>query len=177
MLEPDGLENVRHGVPNGRRRGKREINDAKRNAKPTRSLLGDKLPDAGNLERGLLDCLAECLEISPSNLLKGVFDDTRPRDADVDDRISLSDAVKGSCHEGVVVGRIAEHDELRTAKRIMLLRTFRRLLHDFTHQANRVHVQSCLRGTDVDAGADALGDGEGLGNRANQQFVGGRHAL
>ena len=45
-----------------------------------------------------------------------MLDNTRSGDTDIDYTVPLCDAVKSTCHEGVVVRRIAEDDELRTSQ-------------------------------------------------------------
>ena len=178
MLETDFLQDVRNRIAHGRSRRERKVDDAERNAKALRRLLSDELSDTRNLERGLLDRLAEGLEIrAAAGVLEDVVDDARTRDADVDDRIAFSDAMEGARHERIVVRRIAEDDELRAPERVAVLRPFGRLLDDLAHEAHGVHVDASLRRADVDGRAEALGRRHRLGDGANEHLIRRRHAL
>ena len=85
--------------------------------------------------------------------------------------------MEGAGHEGIVVGSVAEYDELRAAEAVAFGRGLGGLLDDIAHEAHGVHVDARLRGADVDARAYEVGFGERLGDRADQQLIGFRHAF
>ena len=189
LLYADAFENIGYGVAYGRCRGQREVDDAEGNIQSTAGFLGNELSDARNLERRLLDGLAEALEVGGGvliilvnlhlliHLLEGVFHYAGARDTDVDDGVGLAHAVEGAGHEGVVVGGIAEYDELRRTDALLVFGGFGRILHDVAHQPDGIHVDAGLGGAHVDAGANHVGSGECLGNGADEQLIAARHAL
>ena len=85
--------------------------------------------------------------------------------------------MEGAGHEGVVVGGIAEYDELRRTDALLVFGGFGRILHDVAHQPDGIHVDAGLGGAHVDAGAHHVGGGERLGNGADEQLIAARHAL
>ena len=105
------------------------------------------------------------------------MDDAGAGDADVYDRVRLAHAVEGAGHEGVVLHRVAEDDELGAAEAALRGGELRGLLYDAAHERDGVHVYAGLRRADVDGGADQLRLGQGAGYGADKPLVRGRHAL
>ena len=85
--------------------------------------------------------------------------------------------MEGTCHEGIIIGSIAEDYKLCTTEGIIVLGKFSGLLHDLTHKADSIHIDTGLGRSDVNAGTDELGISHCHGNGTNQIFVISGHAL
>ena len=102
---------------------------------------------------------------------------SRSADAHIDDRISLCHSVESSCHKRIIIWRIAKYYQLSAAKRIIFFGGFRCSQYDFTHQFNRIHIDSRFCGTKIYRAADSLRLCQRLRNGTDQQFVCPCHSL
>ncbi len=98
-------------------------------------------------------------------------DDTGTGDADVDDTVGLTGTVEGACHEGVVFDGVAEDDQFGGGDAFAVGRLFGALADDLSHEGDRVHVDTGLGGSDVDAGADVVRDGQRFRDGADERFI------
>ena len=80
-----------------------------------RQLAADQLAGPGDLEHGALDDLGELGQVAVAVLLDHAAHHARAADADIERDVRLADAVVGAGHEGVVLGRVDEDDELGAA--------------------------------------------------------------
>ena len=76
--------------------------------------------------------------------------------------------MEGAGHEGVVLHRVAEHHQLGAAKAALVGGAARQVLDGAAHEGHRVHVDACLGGAHVDAGAHQVGGGQGLGDGGDE---------
>ena len=176
-LKADLLKDLRHRVADGRRRGERQVDDAKGDAEAAGGLLRHELPHARDLESGLFDRLAEHFKVLSAHLLQGGLHHARSGNADVDHRVRFGHAVERTRHKGVVVRRVAEHDELGAAQAAVFPGRLRGLADRLAHQADGVHVDAGPGGAHVDGAADDLRAGKRRGDRADEQLVRLCHSL
>ena len=115
-FQPELFEDVRDGISPCRGGCKRKIDDAEARPEALGSLFCDKLTCARDLECGAFDGLRGIREVGIGHELQRVLDDAGAGNAHVDDGIRLPRAVEGARHEGVVLYRVAEDDELRAAQ-------------------------------------------------------------
>ena len=80
-------------------------------------------------------------------------------------------------HERVVVGHVAEGDELDASVGVVVGGARGDVLDDVAEQFDGVHVDAGLGGADIDGRADDVGLAQRLGQRADQQLLGGGHGL
>ena len=155
------LQNVRNTVANRGRRGQRQVNDARGHAEALTGEVRYQLAQAGDLECRALDQLGHLVHRGVLRQLgqRGAHR-TGAGDADVDLTVRLARAVERARHERVVLGRVAEHDELCVAHAHVVLRQLGGLAHDLAHQLDGVHVDARFRRADIDAGADNIGLGQ-----------------
>ena len=85
--------------------------------------------------------------------------------------------MEGTCHEGIVVGCVAEDNEFCAAEGIAVRSALRCPLDDTAHQADGVHVDPGLCGADVNTGADDISLSQGIGDGLDQHAVGRGHSL
>src|SRR5699024_4659594 len=104
------MENIRHTVTHCRSRRQRQINDSKGHPKSCGGFLCHQLSHTCHLESSLLDRLAESSKICSSHFLQGSLHHARSADSHIDDGIRLGHTVECSCHEWIVIRRIAEDD-------------------------------------------------------------------
>ena len=71
--------------------------------------------------------------------------------------VRLAGAVERTGHEGVVLRRIAEDDQLGRTDALTVCRQLTGFLDGFAHPLDGVHVQACLGGTDVHRAAHDVG--------------------
>ncbi len=154
-----------------------QVDDAEGDAEPAGCLAGDELSDTGDLEGGLFDSLAEDFEVLSVDFFKGAFYDAGAADTDVEDAVCLCDAVEGTCHEGVVIGCVAEDDEFGAAEGIAVSGALGCPLDDAAHEADGIHVDAGLGGAHVDAGAHDIGLSQGIRYGLDQHAVGRGHSL
>ncbi len=159
------------GVADGGSGGEGEVDDAEGDIEPAGGLVGDQLADSRDLERGVLDELRHFGDVGVGDLLEGMADDTGTGDTDVDDAVGLAGTVEGACHEGVVFDRVAEDDELGRGDAFPVGRLFGAFADDLSHEGDGIHVDARFRGTDVDAGADVVRDGQRFGDGADEGFI------
>ena len=110
-------------------------------------------------------------------MLQCITYDARSGDADVQDAVCLGNAMEGAGHERVIIRSITENDELRAGAGVGVCGTLGRLTDHLAHETNGVHVDTGLRGAEVDAGADDVGLGKGLWDRTHQHLIRRRHTL
>ena len=82
-----------------------------------------------------------------------------------------------SGHEGVILGDIAEDNELGAAQAAVFGGEFRRFFDDLTHGVDGVHIDARLGGTDVHRGTDAFRFRQGLRDASDEFFIGLGHAF
>jgi hypothetical protein len=141
------------------------------------SLAGDQLADARDLERRALDQVSEVGKRQLGVTRHHVAYDAGPRDGHVDAHLGLAAAVQRAGHEGVVLGHVAEGDDLGAADRVVVGRAPRHVEQHPGHPGNGVHVDARSGGGHVDRRADAPCLGDGLGDGVDQGGVVAREAL
>ena len=77
--------------------------------------------------------------------------------ADIDDAVRFARPMERAGHEGVILRRVAEHNEFRGRKAVVVGRDLGAAAHDASHQADRVEVDARLGRTDIDGRADMIG--------------------
>ena len=97
--------------------------------------------------------------------------------ADVYHTVRLRNAVECARHEGVILHRVAEHDELCAAESAAIRRQARGLLHRLAHERHRVHVYARLCRAYVHARAHQLRLRQRLRDRTDEPHVRRGHAL
>ena len=172
------FQNVRNAVADGGRRGQRQVDDARRHAETLAGEVCHQLAQAGNFERRALDQLGHLIH-------RGVFRQLGQRsthrtgagNADVDLAVRLARAVERARHKRVVLGRIAEDDQLGIAHAHVVLRQLSGLAHDLAHQFDGIHIDAGLGGANIDAGAYNICLCQRAGDRGDQPLVARRKAL
>ena len=106
-----------------------------------------------------------------------VPDDAGSADTYVDDGVALGHSMESTCHEGVVVGGVAEHHKLGAADGIAALGGLGGLDHDLSHELHGIHVDTSLGGSEGDGAADVLGPGERFGDGFDEEPVRLAHSL
>ena len=114
------LEDLGDGVAHGRRGRQREVDDAHLGAEQLRGLAGDSSPT-----RVILNVVRLMSSASSMNEASGLAATTSrttpgPGDADVDAALGLAAAVHRAGHERVVLGHVAEDDELGAADAVVV---------------------------------------------------------
>ena len=105
------------------------------------------------------------------------FHNARSAHTHIDDPVCLCHTMECAGHKWIVIGRIAEYDQLGTAQRILFLRQLRRLFEYLPHQTDCIHIDPGPRGTEIDRCADQFSLGQSLWNGADQKFLGRCHSL
>ena len=82
-----------------------------------------------------------------------------------------------TCHERVIIRRVAEYNQLRTAEGIIVLRCLCGCHNHLAHQTDCIHVKTCLGRTDIDGAAHTVGAGKCLRDRADQKLFRRCHSL
>ena len=172
------LQNVRHAVADGGRGCQRQVNDTGRHTQPLAGKVCHQLAQTGDLEGGALDQLGHLVHRGVLRQLgqRGAHG-TRAGNADMDLAVRLARAVERARHKRVVLGRIAEDDQLGIAHAHVVLRQLGGLAHDLAHQFDGVHVDAGLGGANIDAGAYNICLCQRAGNRGDQPLVTRRKAL
>ena len=171
------LQNPRHAVADRGRGSKGQIDDAKLGVQTFRRLSSHHLSHTGNLEGSLLDRLGDNVKLFTLAELQRMMNHARSGNADAHDTLRLADTVECASHKGIVLYRIAEHDELCAAQTVLLARQMRRFLDDSAHPRHRVHVDASFRRADVYARTDQIRLRQRLRNRAQQLFIARGEAL
>ena len=177
LFKPHFFQDMRHRVADCGCGRKGKIHDAERHAKPLRSFLCHKLADARDLERGFLDGIRHVRDVAVRDLLQRRAHHAGAGDTDVDHAVRLARAVECPRHKGIVLGRIAEHDELGGADAALIGGRLRRAANDLPHGRYGVHVDARLRRADVDARTDMLRFGKRFGDAVYERAVPRRKAL
>ena len=177
LLETHLLKDVGDGVADGGRGSEGEVDDAEGDIEPAGGLMGDQLADSRDFERGVLDELRDFGDVGVGDLLEGMADDTGTGDTDVDDTVGFAGAVERACHEGVVFHGVAEDDQLGGSDTFPVGRFLGAFPDDVAHEGDRVHIDTGLGGTDVDAGADMVRDGQCFGDGADESLIAGSKAF
>ena len=169
----DGFQYPRHRVAFGRGRSQAQIQYAHLYAQPLRSLPGYQFPGTGNLESRGLDGLRHLRDVRcVGQTGQHSTDHTGAGNANVDNRLCLAAAMKGTGHERVVLHSVGEHHQLGTAYRVAAGRALSSGQNAFGHQQHRVHIDASSGRCQVDAGADPLGCCQRFWYRANQPGIG-----
>ena len=177
LLEPYLLEYVRHGVADCGRWREGEIDYAERHVEPARGFARDELAETGYLERGFLYRVGNVGEVAVRNLLECAADNAGTRYADIYHALRLAGAVECARHERVILGGVAEYDELRRSDAVVVGCELGCFSDDFAHERHSVHVYAGLCRADIDARANVLGAREGFGYAFDKRLVAGGEAL
>ena len=162
---------MRDRVADSRGRGEGEIDDAERYGQSLRRLLCDQLTHTGDLERGFLHEIGNLGDILTICLFECGSYYAGTRNADIDDAVRFTDAVKCARHEGVILHGVTEGDELRRADAVVIGGELGGIDNRLTHHLYRVHIDTGLGRADVDGGAYSLGDGERLRDTLDQRVI------
>ena len=173
-LKAHFLKDVCHGVADCGRRRKGEIDDAERNTETFRRFTADELSHTGNLECRSFDDVRDLRQIAVGTFRKRRAYNARTGYADVNDAVRLSHTVESTRHKRIVLGSVAEHDELRTADAVAVRRLFCGFSNHASHKRHGIHIDARLCGTDIDGRADVIRYGKRLGNRLNERAIAGR---
>jgi hypothetical protein len=155
-LETHALQDLGDGVANGGRRSQRKIDDTHLSAEHLRCLASDEFTDARDLERRSLD---EIGQLGKRDLRVGGNDVTHNAgagDSDVDAHLWLAAAVQGTSHERIILGDVAEDDQLGAADAVVVCRELAQLEDDIGHAHHGIHVDACPRAGHIDRRADTL---------------------
>ena len=79
--------------------------------------------------------------------------------------------MKGTCHKGVIIRRVAEYNKLGASERILLLCQPGCFLYDLTKHLDCIHVNTGPSRSDIDGTADKLCLSQCLGNGFDQQLI------
>ena len=170
-LKPHLLKDARNAVAHGGRRREGEVNYAERHIQPVGSLGGNHLTHARYLERGLFYRLGNNIKRCALALLQRMVNHARAGYADVYHAVGLADAVECTCHEGVILHRVAEHNELCAAESVGIACQVRGVFNYAPHRCDGVHVNAGTRRADVHARADKIGLRHCLRNCAQQKLI------
>ena len=170
-------EDICYAVADSRCGRQREVNDAEGNAQSAGSLACDQLADTGDFKGGFFDSFTEDFKVLAMDFFQGALDNAGAADTDVEDAVGLGDAVEGACHEGVVIGCVAENNKFGAAEGIAVGCALGGSLDDAAHEADSVHINAGLGGADVDAGADDVCLGQGVRDGLDQHAVRRSHSL
>ena len=170
-------EDICYAVADSRCGRQREVNDAEGNAQSAGSLACDELADTGDFKGGFFDSFTEDFKVLAVDFFQGALDNAGAADTDVEDAVGLGDAVEGACHEGVVIGCVAENNKFGAAEGIAVGCALGGSLDDAAHEADSVHINAGLGGADVDAGADDVCLGKGVRDGLDQHAVRRSHSL
>lgn len=116
-------------------------------------------------------------EIAVGNLLEGAADNAGTRYADIYHALRFAGAVKCASHERVILGCVAEHNELCRADAVVVGGELGGLSDNLAHERDRVHVYARLCRAYIYARADMLGSRERLGYAVDECLVSGGEAL
>ena len=159
---------VCHGIANGRSGCQTEVYDAKGDSQAARSLLSHILSHTCNLECRSLDGFAQDLKAFSPYALQDMVHHTRSAYAYVDDCIILAHSMEGACHEGVVIGGIAQNHQFATSQGVVVLSGLCCFQDYLAHESHGIHIDTCLGAPYVDTAAYSLGGGHRLGNGTYQ---------
>ena len=173
--EAQALEDLAHAVAHGGGGGQGEVHDPKGNLKGFGHFTSDELAHAGHLAGGALDDLGNLAEAKVGILFNGAVDGffhhAGAADAHVDDGVGFTGSEVGAGHKGDVFGDVAEDAELGRRKAIQIGGEFGPFFDGFGHEKHGVHVDAGPCGAYVHRGADAVGFGEGFGDRFDEGAV------
>ena len=166
------LEDVGHAVAHGGGGGQRQVDDAGGHAQLLGGEVGHQLAHAGDLEGRPLHQLGHLIDggILGQAGQRGA-DRARAGDAHMDLAVRLAGAVERARHEGVVLGCIAEDDELCCADALTVGGQLAGLLDGLAHQLHGVHVQARFGRADVHRAADDVRLGQGTGDGLDEAQV------
>ncbi len=137
LLKAHFLENVRDGISDGGSGSEGEVDDTEGYAETPARFLCDELTHACNLERRSLDEIRDLGDILAFAVLcKCRAHYARARNADVDNGIRLTDTVERARHKGVVLGSVAEDNELRGADAVAVGGDLGGFLYDLAQTAS-----------------------------------------
>ena len=110
-------------------------------------------------------------------LLDGGAHHARAGNAHVDDAVRLAGAVESARHEGVVLRRVAEHDELCRTDAVAVRCAVRGFADNAAHFRDGIHVDAGLCRADVDGGADQFRFRECFRDAFDQSVIAGARSL
>ena len=96
-------------------------------------LVGNKLPDTGNLECCFLDDIGYLCQVTGRNFLQRAPHNAGTGNADIDHTIRLARAVECPRHKRIVLRRVAEYNQFRGADTVFVRRGNCRLFDDTAH--------------------------------------------
>ena len=82
-----------------------------------------------------------------------------------------------TCHKGIVIRCITEHNQFCTTQGIIFLGILSGFLHHLSHKLDRIHIDACLGGAQVHRAAHTLCGGQRKRNGTDQQLVCRSHSL
>ena len=176
-FQPHLLKNMRHRIAHSRSRRKRQIHNAERHAEPSGSLLRHELSHPRYLESGALDDVRHLGDIRVGRLGKRRANNAGTAHADIHHTVGFADSVERARHEGIVLRRVAEDNQLCRAEAVVVGGALGTFADDMPHLCHRVHIDACLGGADIDGGTDPFRLGKRLRNALNQRVIAGTEAL
>ena len=161
----DDLEDARDGVADGRRGSQRQVDNAFLDTQTMGGLAAHELAGAGDLKGGLLNLLGDLHHrCGIGQRLQGCGHNAGARDAYVDDGVGLATAVDGARHKRGVLDHVGKADKLGGANGILVGRELGGVDDGLGGHEHGIHVDTGAQASDVDAGADAAGGSERLGD-------------
>ena len=100
-----------------------------------------------------------------------MLDHARSADANADDLIRLSYAVKSPSHKRIVPRRIAEYHQFGAAQCLLIPCQFSRTLDYLSHFAYTIHIDSRFRRTEIHGRANEICGSKCLRNGINQDTI------
>ena len=110
-------------------------------------------------------------------MLQSGFHNARSGNTDIDDHITLGDAMESTGHKGIIIGGIAEDDKLGAAERISVGRALGCFFNRASHEAHCIHVDASPGRSDIDRAADTVCHGQSLRYGFDQESVRLRHGF
>ena len=115
------------------------------------------LSHSGDPEGCLFNGLRHLIKGTTLDALQRVVHNTGTGNAHIQHRLRLAHTVERTCHKGVILYRIGKDHQLGAAKTVVFFCPLCGLLNDTTHLGYRIHIDACLGGAYIDAGADTVG--------------------
>ena len=169
----DDLEDARDGVADGGRGSQRQVDNALFDTQATGGLAAHELAGTGDLKGGLLNLFGDFHHrCGIGQRLQGCSHNAGTRDAYVDDGVGLATSVDGTRHKRGVLDHVGKADKLGGANGILVCRKLGGIDDGLSRHEHGIHVDAGAQASDVDAGADAAGGGERLGDGLDDTAVG-----
>jgi len=144
------FQNVCNTVPNCWSWCERKVYNAEFYAEHFRSPLTNQLTHSSNLECSLFNDVCQFVDGSIRILRNGRANNTRARNANIDDTIRFADTVECTCHERIIFRCVTEYNQLRWANTLPVSSQLGRFQNDFAHHLYSIHVNPALSRTNID---------------------------